>query len=197
MVARVAIAPVTLDDDDLAQRNAANRNYHGPWSAPFADRDGFIAFHAAMQAPENCALVARAGADGAAIGVISFTRIARGNFQSAYCGYYGYAETAGQGLMREAVALALGHAFGPLALHRVEANIQPGNARSIALVTALGFRREGYSPAYLRIDGEWRDHERWALLSDELRSLGRLTPFDRRLTQKEPHLAVGKAAHYV
>ncbi|GGD71651.1 GNAT family N-acetyltransferase [Croceicoccus mobilis] len=169
MVARVKVAPVTLDDGDLVRRNAANRNYHAPWSAPFVDSDGFAAFHAAMQAPENCALVARHSADGSAIGVISFTRIARGNFLSAYCGYYGYAETAGQGLMREALALALGHAFGPLALHRVEANIQPGNMRSIRLVSSLGFRREGFSPAYLRIGGEWRDHERWALLTGELR----------------------------
>lgn len=167
---RVAIAPVTLEDGDLAERNAANRNYHAPWSAPFTDRDGFVSFHAAMQAPENCALVARSLDNGKAVGVVSFTRIARGNFLSAYCGYYGYSETNGQGLMREALSLALGHAFGPLALHRVEANIQPANTRSIRLVSSLGFRREGYSPSYLLIGGKWRDHERWALLSDELRS---------------------------
>jgi [ribosomal protein S5]-alanine N-acetyltransferase len=45
----------------------------------------------------------------------------------------------------------------------VEANIQPGNAPSIALVQQLGFQKEGYSPRYLMVDGDWRDHERWAL----------------------------------
>jgi ribosomal-protein-alanine N-acetyltransferase len=76
------------------------------------------------------------------------------------------AEMRGRGLMTEAVQLATAHAFA-LGLHRVEANIQPGNLRSIALVERLGFRLEGFSPRYLRMGGEWRDHKRWALLADE------------------------------
>jgi [ribosomal protein S5]-alanine N-acetyltransferase len=70
-------------------------------------------------------------------------------------------------LMTEALSLAIGQAFGDLGLHRLEANIQPGNAASLALARRLGFRREGFSPRYLCIAGRWRDHERWALLSDE------------------------------
>ncbi len=55
-------------------------------------------------------------------------------------------------------------------LHRVEANIQPGNAPSIALVKRLGFELEGMSPRYLKIGGRWRDHERYALRAETWRA---------------------------
>ena len=58
------------------------------------------------------------------------------------------------------------HAFGKRGLHRLEANIQPGNRASIRLVRSGGFSREGFSPRYLKIFGRWRDHERWALTAD-------------------------------
>jgi ribosomal-protein-alanine N-acetyltransferase len=74
--------------------------------------------------------------------------------------------------MREGLTLVLRHAFETIGLHRVEANIQPGNARSIALVERLGFRREGYSPRYLRIGGEWRDHVRYAILAEDVDASG-------------------------
>ncbi|QND96840.1 putative ribosomal N-acetyltransferase YdaF [Burkholderia cenocepacia] len=93
-------------------------------------------------------------------------------FQSAYLAYYGMAEFSRKGLMTDALRAAIDVAFGELGLHRLEANIQPGNHASIALVRRLGFRQEGFSPSYLRIGGEWRDHERWALLADDAREGG-------------------------
>ena len=69
--------------------------------------------------------------------------------------------------MSEGVRLVLRQAFGPIGLHRVEANVQPENGRSIALVERLGFRREGYSPKYLKIGGRWCDHVRYAILAEE------------------------------
>jgi ribosomal-protein-alanine N-acetyltransferase len=68
--------------------------------------------------------------------------------------------------MTEGVRAVLGRVFGDLGLHRVEANIQPANLRSIALVRRLGFEKEGFSRRYLKVDGDWRDHERWALRAE-------------------------------
>jgi ribosomal-protein-alanine N-acetyltransferase len=108
-------------------------------------------------------------ADRTLLGAINLSEIVRGAFQSAYLGYYLGAAYAGQGYMSEALALMLGEAFGELRLHRVEANIQPGNVASIALVRRAGFQQEGYSPRYLKLGGRWRDHERWAIRVEQWR----------------------------
>ena len=72
--------------------------------------------------------------------------------------------------MREAMDLLLREAFTELGLHRLEANIQPGNERSIALAKRAGFELEGFSPRYLKIGGRWRDHERWAIRAETWRA---------------------------
>ena len=117
---------------------------------------------------DDFACLAAVLADGGdLVGIFTVSQIVRGYFQSAYLGYYASARHAGKGLMGEAMALVLDHAFGPLSLHRLEANIQPGNAPSIALARGAGFRLEGFSPRYLLIGGRWRDHERYAITADE------------------------------
>jgi ribosomal-protein-alanine N-acetyltransferase len=104
---------------------------------------------------------------GAIAGVINIRQICRGQFQSAYLGFYAMEGHQGHGLMREALGLTLRIAFGQLKLHRLEANVQPANVRSVALVKSLGFRLEGSSPRYLKIAGRWRDHKRWAILREQ------------------------------
>jgi RimJ/RimL family protein N-acetyltransferase len=105
--------------------------------------------------------------DASVVGSVEISRIARGNFQSAYLGYRIAAAERRRGYMTEALQLALRHAFRVLKLHRVEANIEPGNEASIALVQRAGFTREGFSRRYLKHGGRWRDHERWALLRED------------------------------
>lgn len=75
--------------------------------------------------------------------------------------------------MREGLELVLRHAFHDLRLHRVQASIQPGNERSIALVRGAGFRNEGLALRYLKVGGRWRDHEHWAITVEDQRVPGR------------------------
>lgn len=162
----VALSRVTRGDADaLIQAHLDSRAIHHPWVYPFTDQGGFDSWFGRTLTGPMVALVARETATGAIAGVITLGEITGGLFQNAYLGYYGTAATAG--LMTTAVSQACRIAFEEFGLHRLEANIQPGNVASIALARRIGFRFEGVSPRYLRIGGTWRDHERWAMLADE------------------------------
>jgi [ribosomal protein S5]-alanine N-acetyltransferase len=145
-----------------------SRELHRPWTYPPERADQFDDLFARSRRDDFACLVACLVEDESEIaGVFTISQIVRGAFQSAYLGYYAHQRHAGRGLMREAMEQVLDHAFGPLALHRLEANIQPGNQPSIALARGAGFRLEGFSPRYLLIGGQWRDHERYAITADE------------------------------
>ena len=154
---------------DAAELIAANREnvaYHAPWLTAFTDQAGFDAWFARAVTGPHVSLIARERSGGALVGVINLSEIVMGVFRSAYLGYFGFAATGGRGLMTHALREAVRYAFDELGLHRVEANIQPGNVRSIALARRAGFTKDGFSPGYLFIDGAWRDHERWALIAE-------------------------------
>lgn len=140
---------------------------HEPWVHPPQDEEAFARYvESAASARFQGFLICR-HETGEIAGVANLSEIVRGVFQSAYLGFYASARCAGQGLMKEGLVLVIRHTFETLGLHRIEANVQPGNARSLGVVQALGFQKEGYSPRYLKIDGRWRDHERWALLAED------------------------------
>jgi ribosomal-protein-alanine N-acetyltransferase len=150
-----------------------SRSLHHPWAYPPERADQFDELVARARREDVVTLLGCRHPDDAIFGIFTISQIVRGAFQSAYLGYYGHAEHAGRGYMRAALELVLDHAFGPLALHRIEANIQPGNAPSIALARGAGFRLEGFSPRYLLIGGRWRDHERYAITAEDRRAPAR------------------------
>jgi ribosomal-protein-alanine N-acetyltransferase len=156
----------------------ASRKLHGAWVQPpttrarfaqFVRRSGSAAKRNPLAATHVGFLVCRCE-DDAIVGVFNLSEIVRGLFQSAYLGYYAFSPHAGAGYMAEGLELTLGVAFRALKLHRIEANIQPANLRSLALAREAGFVREGFSRRYVRIAGRWRDHVRMALLAEDWRT---------------------------
>ena len=143
----------------------ASRALHRPWvRAPSTARQ-FRAYAKRVRTPENHGFLVCLRGTGELVGVINVSNIVLGPFRSGYLGYYAFAGHERQGLMRAGLLAVVRHAFTTLTLHRVEANMQPGNAASIALVRSCGFSKEGFSRRYLKIGGRWRDHERWAIIA--------------------------------
>lgn len=162
--------PVPSDRHEFVSLMRASRSFHRPWASAPTDDDRFAAYLADSHRPDFEAMLTCRLSDGAIIGFFNLSQIVRRALQSAYLGYAVGKTYAGQGYMREGLELVLRRAFTELRLHRIEANIQPGNRASIALARGAGFRREGFSPRYLKIGGRWRDHERWAILADDWRA---------------------------
>jgi ribosomal-protein-alanine N-acetyltransferase len=165
--------PVMRDREEFLACVRASRSLHGNWIAAPNSRAAFRLYVSRSHTPSHRAfLVCRKGS-GDLVGAVNLSEIILGLFRSTYLGYYGFAPHNGQGLMAEGVSLAVSHAFRALRLHRVEANIQPANRASIALVQSLGFVNEGLSRRYLKVAGRWRDHERWATITEEWRPKSR------------------------
>ena len=101
-------------------------------------------------------------------GAVTVAGLTRGAFDSAHVGYWLDEAAAGRGVMPTALALVLDHCFGPVGLHRVEANVRPENAASLRVVQKLGFTREALHRRYLFIDEAWRDHVGFALLAEDV-----------------------------
>ncbi len=124
---------------------------------PAADSDGRVR------------LLVCARNDGRIVGVVSLGGISEWPSLECHTGYFLAAGETGKGFMRDALAALLDHAFETRGLHRVAANIIAHNRRSNALVTSLGFTKEGVVRGLIEIDGAWRDHQCWSMLANEWR----------------------------
>ncbi|MFC8826496.1 GNAT family N-acetyltransferase [Streptomyces sp. NPDC057137] len=161
---RVELCPLTTtDQDEFCSLVKASAELHTPWIQLPAAAQEFQGWMRRFDDGTNRGFLVRVRETGAAAGMVNINSVIRGRYQGASLGYAAFAPSAGRGYMAEGLTATLRHAFDDLRLHRLEANIQPDNKASLALVQRLGFRYEGLSPAYLYIDGAWRDHERWAI----------------------------------
>ena len=96
--------------------------------------------------------------DSALVGGVTLSNVRRGVAQAASLGYWAGERYAGKGYITAAVRAVGRFAFEELDLHRIEAACQPENAASRAVLTKAGFVHEGQARAYLKINGQWRDH---------------------------------------
>jgi [ribosomal protein S5]-alanine N-acetyltransferase len=172
--AGTSIRPLVPGDAaELGALIDANRGYLRPWfpaaamvPASVADRRARLEHDAAQREAGRRAPYAILDAGGAIVGTITLSEIVRGAFQNAYVGYWVAESRAGAGHATRAVRLAVAEAFGPLGLHRAQANVMPSNGASMRVLEKAGFRREGLALAYLEIAGHWEDHVMLALTRD-------------------------------
>lgn len=168
-VSRIVLKKVAARDEaEFLAAVKASRGLHQDWVEVPRTVKAFRRYAAEMRTSSDIAYLVRRADNGELAGVVELQDIFMGSFCNAYVIYYAFDGHARQGLMREALQQVIQIAFSKLRLHRLEANIQPANRASRRLAKACGFRKEGLSPKFLKKGGEWRDHERWALLCDEV-----------------------------
>jgi ribosomal-protein-alanine N-acetyltransferase len=161
-----SIRPVEVADADaLAELYARNRAFLRPFT-PVAASDFFSA-EGQRRRTRAAVAEARRGTlrrfvildDSAELaGVVALENIIRGPAQTANLAYWVDEARNGRGLATHAVAAVLEEAFGPLALHRIEASTLVDNAASQRVLVRNAFERIGLARRYLHIDGAWRDH---------------------------------------
>ena len=167
---RVSIRkPELADCAECLAAVKASRFLNRPRTSPPSVRAAFRRYLDRISGDAHAGFLVLHRETGTFAGVINSNSIIRFTLQSGFLGYYAFVPHAGQGLMYEGRQLVLAHAFKKLKLHRIEANIQPGNEASRRLAQRCGFVLEGFSRRYLKLRGRWRDHERWALLVEDWR----------------------------
>lgn len=175
---RVLLRPLVVTDFN-AWREVRRRNAEWltkwepsrPIGAPdvVEDRDSFAVRCNARQRERQMGAGYGFGifVDGEFSGEINLSSVQRGPFQSGSIGYWIDEARAGLGYMPESVVVLCRYAFEELGLHRIEIAIVPRNSASRRVVEKLGLRDEGISKGYLEINGQWEDHVRFGITTDE------------------------------
>lgn len=166
MVDVIIREPKIEDREEFISVMQRSQSLHHPWTkTPITDKEFDEYFQRYQQPNQKSFLVCDHA--GRIVGVFNVSEIVRGLFQNAYLGFYAVADYAGKGYMSAGLKLVLAKVFDDIKLHRIEANVQPENTQSIQLIKKNGFRYEGFSPRYLKIDNEWRGHEHWAMTFED------------------------------
>jgi ribosomal-protein-alanine N-acetyltransferase len=164
LVHRVTLCGLTsADEGEFVRLVRASKEQHEPWMSLPSTPEAFADYLARRRPGTGEQFAIRLHDEGALVGIVNINSIIRVRFQNGSVSYAAFAPSAGRGYLTEGLKLVIRYAFEGLRLHRLEANIQPGNQASLRLVQRAGFRYEGLAPEMLFINGEWADHERWAI----------------------------------
>lgn len=164
--------PDESDAREWVSRTRESLALHRPWVFPPTTERGYLEYLKRIRSSAHEGYLVCRKSDDRIAGVVNLNEIIYGAMFGAFVGYWGFEGLGGQGLMTEGLALVFDEAFGPLGLHRLEVNIQPTNLKSIALARRLCLAKEGFSEKYLKVGGEWRDHERWAMIAERWQDAG-------------------------
>lgn len=159
--------PASIHKNIFCEFVQRNKEFHEPWVYISDNPKYFDQYIRRMKMGKMLGFFIYANESKKIVGVVNLNNIRLDPFGSGSLGYYAEEKECGNGYMKEAIWLVLRHAFLKIGLNRVEANIQPENLSSIALVKSAGFTKEGFSKKYLKIGKEYRDHERWAYLAED------------------------------
>lgn len=168
-------APHRRDYAEWAGLRQASRAFLQPWEPVWApDELSLAAYSRRLAAWRNgrdmdqmYAFFVFREQDDALVGGITLNNVRRGVAQMGTVGYWSGQAYARQGHTLAALRALIGFAFGPLALHRLEAACLPTNDASASLLLKAGFAEEGYAKSYLNINGDWRDHRLFGLVPRE------------------------------
>ncbi|MEO7069163.1 MAG: GNAT family protein [Nostocoides sp.] len=172
---RVLLRPLTARDEaPFVAARRANAEWLSPWDATNPVPGTGTRTYADMlrifedEAGQGRSVPLAIEVDGRIVGQVNLSSITLGSFRSCSAGYWMVRDHAGRGIMPTALATVIDHGFSVIGLHRVEVNVRPENAASLAVVRKLGLRSEGLRRRMLHIDGAWRDHESFAITVEEL-----------------------------
>ncbi|CAN5122893.1 GNAT family protein [soil metagenome] len=170
----LGIRPIRIRDSKALENELiANRSWLRKWEATSPNAPMSFDTRASIRSLQQNA---RAGYglpfvieyQGELAGQLNVSSISYGSVSSASIGYWVAERFAGLNITPTVVALATDHCFFSVGLHRMEVCIRPENAPSLRVVEKLGFRYEGLRRRYIHINGDWRDHFCFALVSEEL-----------------------------
>ena len=166
-------SPRASDYDAWRELRAGSRGFLQPWEPTWpaddlsraAFRRRLLAYARDREAGLAYPFFVLRNEDDALTGGITLSNVRRGVAQMGSIGYWCGRPYVRQGLTLAAVRAVSLFAFRTLGLHRLEAACIPDNLASRRLLLPAGFAEEGRAPAYLKINGVWRDHVLFGQLS--------------------------------